>query len=544
MISPELAASIFSLATETGRQVGVLLDRRGTVEAVIIGDSTSLEIPDLGRARAATRRLRGGRLVHTHLRHEELTRDDLTDLSKLRLDLIAVVLQPADSQPLSIQAAYLIPQNTQGDLWKKLPITPLGTFTLDFQTLITELEGEFAGANTTQKAESEEGAILVHVSSGPRSRADTSLDELAELARTAGVAVLGREVQIRPIPDPKSLIGKGRLEEICLSALQLGADILIFDCDLSPGQIRMIGTETDLKILDRTQVILDIFAQRARSRDGKLQVELAQLKYALPRLVEKDNALSRLTGGIGGRGPGETKLELGRRNTKDRINHLEKQIEQISKQRQVRRGRREQSAIPVVSIVGYTNAGKSTLLNSLTNAEVLAENKLFATLDPTSRRLRFPEHRELILTDTVGFIRDLPKDLINAFRATLEELQEADLLLHIIDASDPDWERKTSQVEAIIHDLKVSHIPKLLVFNKADRLPPEEAQLLAAQHSAICVSAIDAKTLPPLVARIKQLVFIPQANFKPWQADETELLEEPQTLLEAEPETLTESPSE
>lgn len=504
-----------ALSWEIGRQVGILLDRKGAVESVIVGDAASLHLPDLGRQRVGRQRFRGIRLVHTHLKGEDLTRDDLTDLSRLRLDLVAALILSPNGHPPLIQAAHLLPENSSGDLWRKLPSTPLGSLDVDFQALIHALEGEFARADRTRGAGDKEKAILVHVSRGPRAQAEASLNELDELAYTAGVEVLAREIQIRPQPDPKSLMGKGKLEELVLSALQLGAEILIFDCDLSPGQIRTIGAATDLKILDRTQLILDIFAQRAKSRDGKLQVELAQLKYALPRLVEKDNALSRLTGGIGGRGPGETKLELGRRRVRERIHRLEKEIDRLSAQRQVRRSRRAQSAIPVVSIVGYTNAGKSTLLNAMTRSEVLAEDKLFATLDPTSRRVRFPEQKEIILTDTVGFIRNLPKDLINAFRATLEELEEADLLLHLVDISEPSWEKRIQQVDRIIEDLNLIETPRILVFNKIDRLPPGEAERIAAQFDAVPISALKPETLNPLLERILRTAFRKVSSLTP-----------------------------
>ena len=301
---------------------------------------------------------------------------------------------------------------------------------------------------------------------GQRGQAEASLAELRELARTAGVEVLDSVLQMRREPDPRYLIGRGKLEELNLRAMQLGADLLIFDRNLSPSQAAHIAEETSLKVLDRTQLILDIFAQRAQSADGKLQVELAQLKYLLPRLAQSDDSLSRLAGGIGGRGPGETKLEIDRRRVRDRIAHLERRIEHLSRERQVRRGRRERRELPVISIVGYTNAGKSTLLNALTHSEVLAEDKLFATLDPTSRRLRFPEEREVIITDTVGFIRDLPQDLVAAFRATLEELDDADLLLHVVDASDPAHDAQVEAVEQILETLGLLSKPRILVWNK------------------------------------------------------------------------------
>ncbi len=330
------------------------------------------------------------------------------------------------------------------------------------------------------------------------------MQELKELARTAGVHAVDSVIQLRRQVDPKTVLGCGKIEELTLRALELGADMLIFDRDLSPSQLRAITSETDLKVLDRTQLILDIFARHARSRDGKLQVELAQLKYALPRLVEKSTAMSRLTGGIGGQGPGETKLEIHRRRARDRIHRLEEEIERLSVQRGVRRQQRREQGVPVVSIVGYTNAGKSTLLNALTNAEVLAEDKLFATLDPTTRRLRFPEEREIILTDTVGFIRDLPEDLVNAFKATLEELEESDLILHVIDASDPEVDRKRRAVEKILEDLALDRIERLVVVNKADSTPRPLLAAIRRVTSGVSVSAISREGMDGLLARIEE----------------------------------------
>jgi GTP-binding protein HflX len=302
------------------------------------------------------------------------------------------------------------------------------------------------------------------------------------------------------------VIGEGKLQDVLVRSMALGADLLVFDRNLSPSQARHISDATSLKILDRTQLILDIFAQRAQSADGKLQVELAQLKYLLPRLVGKDDSLSRLAGGIGGRGPGETKLEVDRRRVRDRISHLEVRIDQLSGDRAVRRRQRNRSGVPVVSIVGYTNAGKSTLLNALTDSDVLVENKLFATLDPTSRRLRFPRHREVIITDTVGFIRDLPRDLVNAFRATLEELEEADLLLHVVDASDPHSEEQAAAVERVLATLDVAQTPRLLVFNKMDRAEGR-ARTLAAGAGGVPVSALKQEGFPDLIARCEEMLW-------------------------------------
>src|SRR6185369_11419216 len=287
-------------------------------------------------------------------------------------------------------------------------------------------------------------------------------------SRTAGVAVMDTVLQSRERIDPKFVLGKGKLDEAVLRAAELDVETLIFDHDLTPSQAAAITKHTDLKVIDRTQLILDIFAQRAESSDGKLQVELAQLKYTLPRLGLKDDSLSRLTGGIGGRGPGETKLEIGRRRAKERVSFLTAQLKKMSKQREQRRRRRTRLEVPVVAIVGYTNAGKSTLLNTLTSAGVLAEDKLFATLDTRSRRLRFPEEREVVITDTVGFIRDLPKDLFAAFRATFEEAADADLLLHIVDASNAARQKHIETTEKLLAELELDKIPRLLVYNKTD----------------------------------------------------------------------------
>jgi GTP-binding protein HflX len=321
------------------------------------------------------------------------------------------------------------------------------------------------------------------------------------------VALVAEVHQRRPRPDPRFVVGKGKLEEIVVLAMQRGAELLVFDPDLTPAQARAITAFTDLKVIDRTMLILDIFAQRARSRDGKVQVELAQLRYALPRLVEKNTMMSRLTGWIGGRGPGETKLELNRRRARDRIVLLQREIDALAARRALTRRERTRRALPVVAIVGYTNAGKSTLLNTLTRSAVFTEDKLFATLDPTSRRLRFPEERELLLTDTVGFIRELPPDLARAFRATLEELEEADLLLHLVDASEPGLDERIEAVEGILASMGLGEIPRVLVYNKVDRLPDRGAALGARPGGAFQVSARDPETCRPLLETLRNRLF-------------------------------------
>jgi len=509
IVSPELARHLTELSRDLNRQVGVFLDRKGDVEAVIVGDARKLDLPDVGRARAGESRLRGLRLVHTHLHGEPLSRDDHTDLALLRLDLVAALEVKEDGLPGRVHFAHLVPENEAGSLWKDEGATSVHDLDWPALSSALALEEEFARVRALRRTGGRERAILVGWGGKRRTRADAedSLEELKELARTAGVEVLDATLQMRRDPDPRYFIGEGKLQELLLHSMQLMASMIVFDADLSPSQARHIAEATSLKILDRTQLILDIFAQRAQSADGKLQVELAQLKYLYPRLVGRDDSLSRLAGGIGGRGPGETKLEIDRRRVRDRITALERRIASLSQNRGLRRKQRNERSLPVLSIVGYTNAGKSTLLNALTASEVLVEDKLFATLDPTSRRLRFPRDREVIITDTVGFIRDLPEDLVDAFRATLEELVDADLLLHVVDAADPRHDGQIKAVEAILRDLELDGKRRLLVFNKIDRLPPGEGAALAHQADGVAVAAATRQGLPELLHRCDRILF-------------------------------------
>lgn len=498
--TPELGRSLAEASREAGRQVGVLVHRSGVIDHVIVGDATRLMLPDIGRLRAAQGRLRGLRLVHTHLFGEELTRDDIVDLVRLRLDLVAAIQLTPEGEPRSVSYAHVVPPDPRRDTDERVPpyrvIGPVlwGRLPNDFGDVVRSLEDEFARVRRLHANDAKDGrAILVHVGEKAKPHAlsdsEDSLRELAELARTAGARVVDSILQLRDRIDPRTVLGKGKLDDVVLRAAELDAQTLVFDHDLTPTQASTISAHTDLKVIDRTQLILDIFAQRAESADGKLQVELAQLKYALPRLGQKDDSLSRLTGGIGGRGPGETKLEIGRRRAKERVSHLEAQLRRLSRDRGERRKKRSRNGVPVVSIVGYTNAGKSTLLNTLTGAGVLAEDKLFATLDPRSRRLRFPEEREVIITDTVGFIRNLPKDLFAAFRATFEEVQGADLLLHVVDASDPAREQHIETTEGLLVELGLAEIPRIVVFNKVDRLDAEDLRLLGHRRGVALVSA-------------------------------------------------------
>ena len=515
-----MARELADLSRDIRRQVGILANRFGEVEYVIIGDERSLFIPDLPDYPLGKKRLRGLRLIHTHLKAEPLSDDDLTDLAMLRFDLVAALLLRLDDPHPAIQIASLIPSTIAGSPYRLEPPQPISRLQMDFAAFVTELEHSLEKAlkGGEEVRGGEERGILISVTRQDREEAEDSLDELKELARTAGVEVLDTVIQRPRQFNARYLMGEGKIREVVIRALQLGATLLIFDQELTPTQVRSISAMTELKVIDRSQLILDIFARRARSQDGKVQVELAQLKYLLPRLSGRGVQMSRLMGGIGGRGPGETKLEIDRRRIRDRIAKLEKELGELSSGRYQRRQKRVRAGLPIVSIVGYTNAGKSTLLNTLTRSAVFTENLLFATLDTSTRRLRFPKEREVIVTDTVGFIRSLPKSLMGAFKATLEELQDADLLLHLVDCAGPRFEEQITQVEQILGELGLAEKPRLLVFNKADRLPEMKGKnpllfmkvrQLARRFGAISVSALDEKSLDPLLAEMERRFWAP-----------------------------------
>ena len=506
MVTAEVARLLTELSGEVRRQIGILVGRRGGIEFVIVGDQKGLTIPDLSRERTATLRLRGLRLVHTHLQGEPLSQEDLTDLALLRLDMIVAVSVSDEGSPGLVHAAHLLPENRGKKVSEMFPPLSMGQVAdIDFLKWVQSLEEEFQrGQRSVTLEGAREKAILLSVGRESREALENSMEELKALAESSGVEVMDSIIQRPQVLSPATLLGEGKLKELLVQCMQQGVDLIIFDQNLTPGQMASISDRTELRVVDRTQLILDIFSQRAHTQDGKVQVELAQLKYLLPRLAKKTLALSRLTGGIGGRGPGETKLEIDRRRVRDRIHLLEKELRKLSKRRALRRSRRTKSGIPVVSIIGYTNAGKTTLFNLLTESRFLVEDKLFATLDPATRRLRFLKGREVVVTDTVGLIKNLPRDLLGSFRATFDELQESDLLVHLVDISNPFFEEHIDTVERILMELDLNHIPRLLVFNKEDRVRPEEARAIGQKYGAITLSALHPERLETLFDAIEK----------------------------------------
>jgi GTP-binding protein HflX len=514
LITVELAKYLAAVSTELNRQIGVMISRKGSVTHVIIGDSKGVFLPPLEDYPLGRRPLRGLRYVHTHLNNEPLNQDDLTDLALLRFDIIAAI-GLKDGQPSTLHIAHLDGHDHKKP-FRVLPPEDIYDIQFDYEAFVRDFEQEVEKTRAVETSiqgiysggrSAKEKAILVSVAVKSRYDQEDSVAELQELALSSDVMVLDTVIQRPKEINSRYLMGEGKIKELVIIAMNKGATLLIFDQDLSPSQIKAIGEITELKVIDRSQLILDIFARRAHSRDGKVQVELAQLKYRLPRLAGKGTAMSRLMGGIGGRGPGEMKLEIDRRRVRERINLLEKELKQLGEARRQRKARRVAREIPIVSIIGYTNAGKSTLLNAMTRSETFVEDKLFATLDTASRRLRFPREREVVITDTVGFIRDLPKDLMTAFRATLEELADADLLLHVVDASSPRFEQHIASVEKVLSDLNLMDKKRLLVFNKVDRLSAGEAEILAERFHATPISARNKKTFGPLLAAMEADLF-------------------------------------
>ena len=475
------------LTAELGRPLSLLIDRKGHVLRVAVGDAKELPIPE--RPWAETR-LAGYYLLHTHTGGGGLSRPDLSVLFLHRLDAIAV-LEVADGRPRRAQLAHLVPPSSEEEDWRVLPERPYEAWLeFDLGGLVAALEEEFG--RQARLRELEDGAgervVLVGVDRGEGPQAETALRELAELARSAGGVVVHAELVYRPHPDPRTLVGRGKLEELTSVAYHQNAGTLIFGLDLTPAQAREIERLTQMKVLDRTQLILDIFAQHARTPEAKAQVELAQLRYLLPRLVGRGQAMSRLGGGIGTRGPGETKLEVDRRRLQKRIQDLTRELDRIARRRREGRKQRRRKGVPVVAVVGYTNAGKTTLAKALAKKGEEGEDKLFATLRPLVRRGFLPGVGEVLYADTVGFIREMPEDLITAFRATLEELADADVLLHVLDVSEEGFDERKQAVEALLAELGIER-PVVLALNKIDRADPYDLELARERYGGVPVSA-------------------------------------------------------
>lgn len=510
LVTHELVDRSADLAQTLNRDIALQITRKGHIERVIVGDGR-LEIPsEMERLGAA--RLSGDRLVIVRSKGGGIGRAELVLLQRHRLDIIAVVdPEPSDMTRSLVWMATLSPlADTEGHLWRlDEPHSLRETLdTIDVAFLVDEIEREFARYNRAIAVETgKERALLIGVQSGSQSNqaAEASLDELEQLAQTAGAEVLGRVLQKRDRPDPATLVGSGKAESVALLCQEQGATTLLVDAELSPSQQANLEKIIGVKIVDRTALILDIFAQRAHTWDGKLQVELAQLNYRLPRLTGTGEALSRLGGGIGTRGPGETKLESDRRRIRARINQLEREVKALQRHRaRIRHGR---VPLPQFALVGYTNAGKSTLLNALTKASVLSEDKLFATLDPTTRRLVLPDREVALVSDTVGFIQHLPHMLVAAFRATLEEVVEADALIHVVDGSHPHVEQQVRTVLEVLDELGVRGKPIITVINKRDMIDgPRLIRSLAGEVThPLLISALHGTGLEALTAEIARV---------------------------------------
>jgi len=533
ILTLELAEYLADFSHTTGYPISVVVDRSGQVVNVTVGPPGEVQTPELRGVRVGPGRLCGQRIIHTHLpgKHGGAadgsgagpSKQDMQCLARNRLDLLAQIeVNPGGTYSKArgeqvrladvVHICHLLPgRDSQGNLWKRLPpCTVRKAQEENFSELIAALEDEFRRlAPRLQVRDGEERAVLVGMI-GPDSDAwqmEDDLDELSMLTRTAGGTVSGRLTQARPQPDPRYLIGSGKVQELALMVQELGANMVIFDQELTANQQHNLRELLGVKVIDRTELILDVFAQRAQTKEGKLQVELAQLKYLYPRLVGRGSSLSRLGGGIGTRGPGETKLEMDRRRISDRINFLERETERIKSYRDTQRRRRTFENLPTAALTGYTNSGKSTLLNALTKSEVFVEDKLFATLDPATRRTILPDHSTVLITDTVGFIKKLPTSLVAAFRATLEEVIVADVLLHVVDASHPNVLVQISSVLEVLGELGAVDKPTITVLNKADKVREEDLNWLAAQvPNPVVVSAWKRTGLGRLLSQVQEVV--------------------------------------
>ncbi|MBD2325648.1 GTPase HflX [Alkalinema sp. FACHB-956] len=522
--TPEFAQRLAAVSTEIGQPVCAYVNRRGQVIRVGVGTPRQTQIPPLELPRYGAERLSGIRCLATQLKQDPPGEVALTAMAMQRLDaLVMLTLTGSGFQRRGggatgyIKEAYLchlLPHPETA--WQiSHPMSVDDLLAQHFIEFVEELEADFQRQFVAQEVDRDHDRVLIvglQTNDLSKQRFQDTLDELGRLVETAGGEVLETLRQKRPRPHPQTVVGEGKVQEIALVAQSIGANLVVFDRDLSPVQGRNLEAQLGIRVVDRTQVILDIFAQRAQSGAGKLQVELAQLEYMLPRLVGRGQAMSRLGGGIGTRGPGETKLETERRAIQKRISRLQQEVNQLQAHRARMRQKRQHEEVPTIAIVGYTNAGKSTLLNVLTNSEIYAADQLFATLDPTTRRLviqdaEMEESSAILLTDTVGFIHELPPPLFDSFRATLEEVTEADALLHLVDLSHPAWLSQVRDVMAILSQMPIAPGPAVIVFNKVDQVDGDRLMEAKEEYPhALFISAQERLGLETLRQRLCQLV--------------------------------------
>ncbi len=529
IVTTEFAQRLAAISTDINQPVCAYVNRRGQVIRVGVGNALQTQIPPLELPRYGAKRLSGIRCISTKLKPEPPKESSLTSMVRQRLDALALITLTgtgkfkrgggATGYVQDTYLAHLLPQSeaiAEQQYWSvSTPMTLDALINQDFLDLVEGLEAEFEREYVAQQVDSDRDLVILvglQVDKITETEFEDRLNELMGLVDTAGGEVLETLRQKRSRPHPRTLIGEGKVQEIALRVQTLGANLVAFDRSLSPAQIRNLESQFGVRVVDRTEIILDIFAQRAQSRAGKLQVELAQLEYMLPRLVGRGQAMSRLGGGIGTRGPGETKLETERRGIQKRIARLQGEVTELQAQRSRMRKQRQKQDVPSVAIVGYTNAGKSTLINALTNSEVYVANQLFATLDPTTRRLSIPnadtgKPQNMLLTDTVGFIQQLPPALVDAFRATLEEVTEADALLHVVDLSHPTWSNQIRSVMEILGEMPIAPGPILLVFNKLDQVGSNTLNQAKEEFPlALFISASDRLGLETLRQKLSLLV--------------------------------------